>query len=80
MSIRTKDMATIGTFTKTETGFTGTIKTFQLKTKATLVAADGGSDTSPDYRNYGDNVEFGADETYPRISSRSTNLSMAMRI
>ncbi len=53
-------MTTIGTFTKSENGFIGAIKTLTLNVKAKLVPAEGGSESSPDYRVYAGPVEIGA--------------------
>ncbi len=53
-------MTNIGTFTKADNGFTGTVKTLTLNVKAKLVPADGGSESAPDYRVYAGNVEIGA--------------------
>jgi hypothetical protein len=43
-------MATIGTFTKTDTGFTGSVKTLTLNVKATFRADDKENDKAPDFR------------------------------
>lgn len=43
-------MTTIGTFTKTGTGFGGTLRTLTLDVKAKLVALDKTNDNAPDYR------------------------------
>lgn len=43
-------MATIGTFTSTGTGFTGTIKTLNLNVKAKLVHVENPSDKGPHFR------------------------------
>lgn len=44
-------MATIGTFSKADNGFSGTIRTATLNLKARFVpAAGGGSDKAPDFR------------------------------
>jgi uncharacterized protein (DUF736 family) len=53
-------MATIGTFTKHENGFTGAVKTLSLNVKAKFIAADKESDKAPDFRILTGNVEFGA--------------------
>jgi uncharacterized protein (DUF736 family) len=56
------DMATIGTFTRSENGFTGTIKTLTLNVKARFVAAEKENEKAPDYRVFtvSGNTEFGA--------------------
>jgi Protein of unknown function (DUF736) len=44
-------MATIGTFTKTENGFTGTVKTLSLNVKTVkFVPVEGDSERGPDFR------------------------------
>jgi uncharacterized protein (DUF736 family) len=53
-------MATIGTFTKTENGFTGTVKTLSLNVKTVkFVPAEGDSERGPDFRVFAGS-EFGA--------------------
>jgi hypothetical protein len=54
--------ATIGTFTKSENGFTGTIRTLTLNVKARFVAAEKENEKAPDYRVFtaSRNNEFGA--------------------
>lgn len=54
-------MATIGTFTRTENGFTGSVKTLTLNVKSVkLVPTEGDTENGPDYRVLASNVEFGA--------------------
>jgi len=54
-------MATIGTFTKSGDGFTGTVKTLTLNVKAKITAVETDSDKAPDYRIATDKgIEFGA--------------------
>jgi uncharacterized protein (DUF736 family) len=53
-------MPTIGTFTKAGEIFTGTILTLTLNVTVNIVAADRGSDQSPDYRIYWGSVDCGA--------------------
>ena len=43
-------MNTIATFTKTDKGYTGEIRTLALKAKVTLIPAKNGSDKAPNYR------------------------------
>jgi uncharacterized protein (DUF736 family) len=43
-------MATIGTFTASNNGFTGSVKTLTLNVKATFVATEKENDKAPDYR------------------------------
>jgi uncharacterized protein (DUF736 family) len=53
-------MATIGTFTKSENGFAGSVKTLTLNVKAKFTAAESGNDKAPDYRVFAGATEFGA--------------------
>lgn len=53
-------MATIGTFTKSENGFTGSVKTLTLNVKAKIIAAETENDNAPGYRVTANGVEFGA--------------------
>lgn len=53
-------MATIGTFTSTETGFTGSIRTLALNVKARIARIENPSDKGPHFRIYAGNVELGA--------------------
>lgn len=53
-------MATIGTFTSTEDGFTGSIRTLALNIKARISRVENPSDKGPQYRIYAGSVEFGA--------------------
>jgi uncharacterized protein (DUF736 family) len=53
-------MATIGTFTKSDDGFAGAVKTLSLNVKAKFVPAEKESDKAPDYRILAGTVEFGA--------------------
>ena len=54
-------MATIGTFTKTENGYNGSIETLSMKaTKVTFVPAEKTGEKGPDYRVKAGNVEIGA--------------------
>jgi uncharacterized protein (DUF736 family) len=53
-------MATIGTFTSTESGFTGSIRTLALNVKARIARVDSPSDKGPHFRIYAGNVELGA--------------------
>ncbi len=43
-------MATIGTFTKSDNGFAGAVKTLSLNVKAKFMATEKESDKAPDYR------------------------------
>jgi len=54
-------MATIGTFTRIENGFTGTVKTLSISAKITIRLAEKATDKAPDYRIYANaNIELGA--------------------
>ena len=53
-------MASIGTFTKTENGYTGSVKTLTLNVKAKIVTADKENERAPDFRIFAGTTEFGA--------------------
>lgn len=53
-------MATIGTFTKTGDGFTGSVRTLNINGKAAIRPADKASAKAPDYRVFAGSTEFGA--------------------
>ena len=53
-------MATIGTFTANESGFTGSIRTLALNVKARIARIENPSDKGPHFRIYAGNVELGA--------------------
>lgn len=53
-------MATIGTFTASDNGYTGMIKTVTLSIKAKFVASGKDNDKAPDYRIFAGATEFGA--------------------
>lgn len=54
-------MAIIGTFTKNENGFSGSVKTLTLNVKARFVPTEGESERGPDFRIFaGATVECGA--------------------
>ena len=53
-------MATIGTFTSTENGFTGQIRTLALSIKARISRAENSSEKGPQFRVYAGTVELGA--------------------
>ncbi|HEY2980225.1 MAG TPA: DUF736 domain-containing protein [Anaerolineales bacterium] len=53
-------MATIGTFTKANNGFTGSVKTLTLNVKATIRTAEKVNDKAPDFRIFAGATEFGA--------------------
>ncbi|MBU0832429.1 MAG: DUF736 domain-containing protein [Alphaproteobacteria bacterium] len=53
-------MATIGTFTLSEAGYTGSIRTLALNVKARIARVENANDKGPHYRVYAGSVELGA--------------------
>ena len=53
-------MAIIGSFTASDNGFTGSIKTLTLNIKAKFAPSDKENDKAPDYRIFAGSTEFGA--------------------
>ena len=53
-------MAIIGSFTKSDNGYSGTVRTLSINTKARLVPAESGTDKTPDFRVFAGTVELGA--------------------
>ena len=53
-------MATIGTFTSTDNGFTGSIRTLTLSVKARIARIENPSDKGPQFRIFAGTVELGA--------------------
>ena len=54
-------MAIIGTFTKTQSGYSGAIRTMTVNVKATFIVNDkNGNDKAPDYRIMAGKTELGA--------------------
>jgi uncharacterized protein (DUF736 family) len=53
-------MATIGTFTASDSGYSGSIKTLTLNIKAKFVASAKDHEKAPDYRIFAGSTEFGA--------------------
>ena len=53
-------MSTIGTFTKSENGFAGTVRTLNVNVKVKFVPNEKTSDNSPDFRVMAGNYELGA--------------------
>lgn len=51
-------MATIGTFTSTEAGFTGSIRTLALNVKARIARVENPSDKGPQFRIYAGAVDY----------------------
>ena len=54
-------MATIGTFTKTNAGFNGTIQTIGLKATVAITPVEKRGESQPDFRVFVGEVEIGAD-------------------
>lgn len=55
---RNTTMATIGTFTSTENGFTGSIRTLALNVKARIARIENPSDKGPQFRIFAANVDY----------------------
>jgi uncharacterized protein (DUF736 family) len=53
-------MATIGTFTASDNGYTGSVKTLTLNVKAKFVATEKDNDKAPDFRILAGSIECGA--------------------
>jgi uncharacterized protein (DUF736 family) len=53
-------MATIGTFTKSQDGYTGTVSTLTLDAKVQVRPAEKTSDKAPDFRIFAGRAEIGA--------------------
>ncbi|MET4245778.1 uncharacterized protein (DUF736 family) [Bradyrhizobium sp. JR18.2] len=53
-------MATIGTFTASDNGYIGSIKTLTLNVKAKFAASEKDNDKAPDYRIFAGTTELGA--------------------
>jgi uncharacterized protein (DUF736 family) len=53
-------MATIGTFTRSDDGYAGALKTLALSAKAKLTAVEKSDEKSPDFRLFAGAVEIGA--------------------
>jgi uncharacterized protein (DUF736 family) len=54
-------MATIGTFTRSENGFTGAVKTLNLNVKSVkFLPVEGENENGPDFRVLAGTTEFGA--------------------
>ena len=53
-------MATIGTFTASDNGYVGSIKTLTLNIKARFAASEKDNDKAPDHRIFAGVTEFGA--------------------
>lgn len=54
-------MATIGTFSRTENGFSGAVKTLNLNVKSVkFIPVEGENENGPDFRVLAGTTEFGA--------------------
>ena len=53
-------MATIGIFTKNESGYTGSVRTLTVNAKARFIAAEKEKDNAPDFRVFAGTAEIGA--------------------
>jgi uncharacterized protein (DUF736 family) len=53
-------MAKIGTFSKTEHGYKGRVRTLTINTEMELVLSDAGGDGAPQYRIFSNGSELGA--------------------
>ncbi|MCK6438832.1 MAG: DUF736 domain-containing protein [Planctomycetes bacterium] len=53
-------MTTIGTFTRKDDAFTGSIKTLALDAKITITPVEKNGDNAPDYRVFAGKTEIGA--------------------
>ncbi|ACI93571.1 protein of unknown function [Afipia carboxidovorans OM5] len=54
-------MATIGTFSRTDNGYAGSVKTLTLNVKSVkFVPAEGETENGPDFRVFAGTTEFGA--------------------
>jgi len=71
-------MATIGTFTSTESGFTGSIRTLALNVKARIVRVETPSDKGPHFRIYAGSVELGA--AWQKRSSESDRDYLSVKL
>ena len=71
-------MATIGTFTKTDNGYNGEIRTLTLKTKVTLVPSGNDADKAPDFRIFAGTIEFGA--AWKRKSQESSRDYLSVKL
>ncbi|MDX0642795.1 DUF736 family protein [Sinorhizobium medicae] len=71
-------MATIGTFTSTESGFPGSIRTLALNVKARIVRVETPSDKGPHFRIYAGSVELGA--AWQKRSSESDRDYLSVKL
>ena len=71
-------MATIGTFTSTENGFTGSIRTLTLNVKARIARVENPSDKGPQFRIFAGSVELGA--AWQKRSSESDRDYLSVKL
>lgn len=72
-------MATIiGTFTKVENSYTGSIRTLTVNTKAKIVPVERDNDRAPDFRIYSGAIEFGGGWTKTAQGSGRDYISVKM--
>lgn len=64
-------MATIGHFTATDDGFSGTLATLTIKTKVKIVRVQKESEKAPDARVYAGTIELGAAWSKTSLEDRS---------
>src|SRR3546814_16386173 len=63
---RRSTMAVIGTFTRSDTGYTGSIRTLTLNVKVRISPAERDNDRAPDFRVFAGIAELGA--AWPRTA------------
>jgi Protein of unknown function (DUF736) len=61
-------MATIGTFTKSENGYAGSVRTLTVNAKARFAPAEKEKDNAPDFRVFAGTAEIGAADS-PAIAT-----------
>jgi uncharacterized protein (DUF736 family) len=71
-------MATIGTFTATENGFTGSIRTLALNVKARIARVEVPSEKGPQFRIFAGSVELGA--AWQKRSSESDRDYLSVKL
>ena len=71
-------IATIGTFTSTENGFTGSIRTLALNVKARIARIENPSDKGPQFRIFAGSVELGA--AWQKRSSESDRDYLSVKL
>ena len=71
-------MATIGSFTSTDNGFTGSIRTLTLNVKARIARVENPSDKGPQFRIFAGSVELGA--AWQKRSSESDRDYLSVKL